>query len=443
MNVLVVVCDALHLGYVGCYGNEWVQTPHLDALAADGFVFDRCYSNLPQSGCWRATGLTGIWQPREVNAAQAPTLVEMLRKSGVESYIRTLPSSANPSGSAIRRWFGGSRQPAMASLDEVRQHPEYRVPPPETPGFDEWTARWRRQLAQEADPPRPSIEAAFDEAAEWIQRTSAAQKLVWLEVPLQCLNASDTPWLPPPSFVEQYLDDETPAPVRDPMPGFLGESVLDEDLVAVQVGYAARVSFFDQLLGDLLESIRNEAGDWTIIVTADQGFPLGEHSVIGNVRPWLYEERAHVPLLVRDPGGRSSSRSPSLVQSVDLYPTLGELFGFAVDSEQGRSLLPLLRGELESRRDCVCAGLDDAEYSIRTNHWSLVLPVRWQDDPDRQRELYAKPEDRWDTNNIEELNREIANHLELHLRRYLDALERGTLSRLLPLDETLLLTEAH
>src|SRR5690606_4535451 len=121
--------------------------------------------------------------------------------------------------------------------------------------------------------------------------------------------------------VEQYLDDETRSPVRDPMPGFLGESLQDEDLLAAQVGYAARVSFFDELFGSLMDSIRDELDDWTVVATGDQGYPLGEHLAIGNIRPWLYEERCHTPLLVRDPKGRISSRSPALVQSVDLFPT--------------------------------------------------------------------------------------------------------------------------
>ena len=40
MNVIVVVCNSLHLGFLGAYGNGWIETPHLDRLAAEGVVFD-------------------------------------------------------------------------------------------------------------------------------------------------------------------------------------------------------------------------------------------------------------------------------------------------------------------------------------------------------------------------------------------------------------------
>src|SRR5262245_65206019 len=45
MKVLCVEASGLHLGYLGCYGNEWVATPHLDRLATEGVVFDRHYAD--------------------------------------------------------------------------------------------------------------------------------------------------------------------------------------------------------------------------------------------------------------------------------------------------------------------------------------------------------------------------------------------------------------
>jgi arylsulfatase A-like enzyme len=40
MNVIVVMCNSLHLGFLGCYGNGWIETPNLDRLASEGVVFD-------------------------------------------------------------------------------------------------------------------------------------------------------------------------------------------------------------------------------------------------------------------------------------------------------------------------------------------------------------------------------------------------------------------
>ena len=56
MNVVVVVCNSLHLGFLGAYGNAWIDTPNLDRLAAEGIVFDHHFpenlTTLPTRRSW-------------------------------------------------------------------------------------------------------------------------------------------------------------------------------------------------------------------------------------------------------------------------------------------------------------------------------------------------------------------------------------------------------
>src|SRR3954471_7791979 len=56
MNVIVVVCNSLHLGFLGAYGNAWIETPHLDRLASEGVVFDHHFpenlTTLPTRRSW-------------------------------------------------------------------------------------------------------------------------------------------------------------------------------------------------------------------------------------------------------------------------------------------------------------------------------------------------------------------------------------------------------
>lgn len=304
MNVMVVVCDALHPGFIGCYGSEWVQTPNLDRLANNGFVFDRCYPNDPSPGGWCRTGLTGIWQPRPMDVA-VTKLTEMLAGSSVATHVESYETVQPATASLFQRLLGkGSGQSAV--LETLQNHPRYRMPDADIPGRTEWIGRWQRQLAaHQRDPAAASsIEMRFDRLSETISERKREKQFVWFEVDLVCLNRDTTPWLAPESFEEMYVDEEVPHPIRDPMPGELGVTVADEDLLAVQAGYAARVSFFDELLGALLSQLPGGLGEWFVVVTADQGYPLGEHGVIGNYRSWLYEELAHVPLIVSDPLGR-------------------------------------------------------------------------------------------------------------------------------------------
>jgi N-acetylglucosamine-6-sulfatase len=83
-----------------------------------------------------------------------------------------------------------------------------------------------------------------------------------------------------------------------------------------------------------------------IIVTSDHGYFYGEHD-LNEERRLAYEETARIPLIVRYPGVAVAGATPAeLVQTIDLAPTILELAGVADPApRQGRSLVPLLRGE--------------------------------------------------------------------------------------------------
>src|SRR5690242_11800776 len=84
MKVLVLNASALHLGYVGCYGNEWVATPGLDRLAAQGVVFDGHFADCPKGPrtCW--TGRYHFPTPEPAIApAPSPDLPALLYSQGI------------------------------------------------------------------------------------------------------------------------------------------------------------------------------------------------------------------------------------------------------------------------------------------------------------------------------------------------------------------------
>ena len=65
MKILVVEASAVHLGFVGCYGNEWVATPNLDRLAAESVVFDQHIADAPEpfaaASWWQRSAVTGCY----------------------------------------------------------------------------------------------------------------------------------------------------------------------------------------------------------------------------------------------------------------------------------------------------------------------------------------------------------------------------------------------
>src|SRR6516164_8995264 len=95
MQVLLIVANGLQLGYLGCYGNEWVLTPTLDRLAAEGIVFDRHYADCPDHVRALASCRTGLYQiPLAGNEPPSPDrmhpghdLIEILTQAGVATSL--------------------------------------------------------------------------------------------------------------------------------------------------------------------------------------------------------------------------------------------------------------------------------------------------------------------------------------------------------------------
>jgi arylsulfatase A-like enzyme len=273
------------------------------------------------------------------------------------------------------------------------------------------------------------------------------------------------PWDPPQPFRDQYvtvepdefetgeegdLVEEIPqdegaaevidleeVPVLIDVPaGAVGDVLSEAELLRLRRTYAGTVTLVDRWLGALFEGLRRlgRMDDTLVVFTSDQGEPLGEHGYVRRFRPWLYEELIHTPLIVRLPRGRhGGTRHQALVQTVDLLPTIVSALGLPPLSLggpdvpapiHGHDLLPLIRGESTKVRDYACLGMDVAEFAIRTHLWHLLVPIERDPDEPRSPELYAKPEDRWDQNNVIDQHPEVADHLELTLRRFVEALRR-------------------
>jgi arylsulfatase A-like enzyme len=142
---------------------------------------------------------------------------------------------------------------------------------------------------------------------------------------------------------------------------------------------------------------------------SDQGFYLGEHGWFD--KRWMYEESLRMPLIVRWPGVvDAGSENTQLVQNLDFAETFLELAGVPVpDTMQGRSLVPLLRGEQPGDwRDAIYyqyyefPGVHEVQrhYGVRTERYKLIhyyLIDEWElfdleRDPDELQSVYDDPE---------------------------------------------------
>src|SRR5262249_49478939 len=133
----------------------------------------------------------------------------------------------------------------------------------------------------------------------------------------------------------------------------------------------------------------------------------------------LHEELIHLPLLLRCPHAEHAGlRVNALTQSADLGPTLRELFGLPADGDRpltGRSVAALARGDDRPLREVAISGMrqgDRKAWGVRSAEWYLMI----DDAADRTRKLFAKPEDRWEVNEVSQHHEEVVEGMEKQLR---------------------------
>jgi len=401
MNAVVIVVDGLHVGHVGAYGNAWIETPALDRLAAEGFVFDQFLINSPHlkslyRSYWRGLHPLDWQEPPE----EGPSLPKLLASAGVTTAL-------------------------LSDEPEVVWHPAARafdsVVPFELP--DE------AQVAEEID--QTHLAGAFARIVDWLE-SAPESFLLWCH-----LRGLGGLWDAPLEFRARYADEEDPDPPSSAeVPCRMLEEDYDPDhLLGISQAYAGQVSLLDLCLGAMLEFLQTgPLGENTLVVLLSaRGFPLGEHRRVGVYDDALYGELVHVPLVLRFPDSLGeAARSQALVQPADLWATLLDWWRIAdpPPSPVAKSLMPLVREENESLRDRLCLCNGGVGKAIRAPAWYL------REGPEP--ELFVKPDDRWEVNNVSDRCRDVVERLQKGLADFEASLRSGRLAELPPLDEILL-----
>ncbi len=395
-NILFICTDQQRYDALGFYGNTHIQTPVIDALAADGVLFEQCYVQSPVCAPSRASLVTGqypsvhgLWGNGVSLPEHAALFSRALAAGGYDCGTigkmhlaacfggRTEPRPPDD-GYRFYRW---AHDPSHASSENAYHH---------------WLGEHFPALLDEAKAGGPRVrhgvagfdtmptEAhysrwAADTAIEFLtgERDGEAPFFLWV-------NFYDPhhPFVAP----QEYLDRYDPAALPDPI-GFPGEldtkpeiqrqasaesyagharGFASHDITEIKgiiAAYYAMVSLIDDEVGRILACL-NERGlteDTLVIFTSDHGEMLGDHQLLLK-GPMLYEGAVRVPLIMRWPGHLpAGQRRDDLVQWLDLNPTFLDAAGLdSLPGGQGRSLLPLARGDAdaEGRGWAICEYLN-------------------------------------------------------------------------------------
>jgi arylsulfatase A-like enzyme len=396
-NAIVVVVDRLGAGFLGPYGNTWLDTPQFNRLASQSLLCEMSLIDSPSVARTYRAWWRGCHALESI-VHDSPSLPQLASRSGWCAGLISDDATIEATGFAERRWI---ETPAAVRAEELEQ---------------------------------TGMGAVFLEAARRLKELSNPREpfLLWVH----CRGMAG-PWDAPLALRQQFADEDDPEP-----PDFLDppERVLpsdfdpDEQLGLVQA-YDGQVSLLDACLGILLDALDESplANETLLTVTSPRGYPLGEHRHVGGEA--LYGELLHVPLLVRLPGERGAVRSRSIVQPSDLHATLVEWLGLTASHSPrlARSLLPLAAGEALAKRE-IAVATSGNERAIRTPAW--LLRESLDAEGMQRRELYAKPDDRWEANEVASRGGEIVELLAAAGDQF-EQFAAGNLAELSPLAEIL------
>lgn len=440
MNVVVIVADSLRQDHLGCYGNSWIKTPHLDRFASESLVCEHYYpENLP-TGPTRTSWWTGrygfTWRHWTPLTPDDVLLPEMLWDRGVRSALITDVYHMHTPGAGYGRGFDEviyirgqeyDKHVVDAAVDLSRSPHHYL--PEGKPGYDlnAWRAHFEQYLRNRTrihGEETTYVAQTITHAMGWLDRQSARDRLfLWVD----CFDPHE-PWDPPEPYWSMYKDPNYRGrELPDPVPGRVGEVITEEELVRTRQLYAGEVTLVDAWVGKLLDKMRNVGlfENSLIMFTSDHGEPFGEHGIVRKARPWLHEELVRVPLIVHLPdGSRAAERTGAILHAPDLTATVVEAFGGPIpEGVQGKSWWPVFRGEAAEHHRYTCTGWRSPrgaeEWSIRDRRWSLLLPFTQRPgDPARGVQLYDRAQDPAERRNVYSEHPDVAAALELELYRF-------------------------
>jgi arylsulfatase A-like enzyme len=201
------------------------------------------------------------------------------------------------------------------------------------------------------------------------------------------------PWDPPDYYTRRYLPDYDDERVHPPYGDYRKAGLTERDLAVARALYSGELELVDRWIGRLLDKLEylGLTDSTAIVFASDHGFFLGEHGLLGKMvrrapgeatwlRSPLYEEVAHVPLIVHVPGAEPG-RFSGLTCALDIAPTVLALAGLPQRPEMsGRSLLPAVTGEPLDGHEYVVTALPFANPGDRVEVVDDLMRtvVEWQ-----------------------------------------------------------------
>jgi len=393
-NLIFILTDDQRQDSLPLYGNTFVKTPHLDALAAESITFDNASVTSAICTPSRASYFSGQYERRHgINfnsgTAMSPAAWEkcypiQLRESGYfTGYIgkNHLPVGAHGYQTGLIEksfdyWFAGHGHIFFYPKD---RHKIFQSAQADTQieiiaeGSENFLSgdafiEGAHSFLSSRDRSRPfalSLALNLPHSAgtrtmemrpsdDALYRTTYRDQLASLPLPKTYLAKADikSPKLPPDLLHTSFRQE-----------GYNFVDSPDTNRERMLRQYQT-ITGIDRIVGRLRAKLAElKVADNTVIIfTSDHGLLLGDHGLGG--KALNYEPCLAVPLIIHDPRITNARREKALVQSIDIAPTLLDYAGATIPpSMQGSSLKPLIEGKVEKVR----------RFAFAENLWSTVF----------------------------------------------------------------------
>lgn len=374
LNVILVTVDCARPDRFGVYGYERDTTPYLNDLMKDGVRFDNAYSQAAWTSPGVVSTLTGLYP----------------RSHGVVISDRSVFESVDTLLDIFKR--EGYLTPDMTYLTAAPNF--YNLGGDKVEGID------------------VTVSGEIGSIAKWISDNHRKPFFLWYHY--RSLHFPYNPRKGAMVFPPALPENEPPPVIRDVVQKEViipwGEAEFTEEHKPwLDSLYDAQVRQFDSKFEAIRYrlSLHRILKNTLIVITADHGDELLEHGYVGHastaVHSRHYDEHIHIPLMMYGPRVVPKKQAfDNLVEQVDVAPTIVDAMGWEIPADmQGRSLLPLMRGEpFEDRpvfAESIEGGYQSKEEmkdhwlrSVRTKDWKLIVRTSPEGE---QFELYNLKED--------------------------------------------------
>lgn len=388
-NILFIFSDDHALKGIGAYGSKFAKTPNLDRLAKEGMLFRHCMVTNSICGPSRATVLTGKYNHlngfpdnSSVFDNTQQTYPKLLQKAGYQTaVIGKWHLETDPTG--FDEWAVLPGQGSYYNPDFVTPKGRERIEGYCSDIITDKALKWLKEDRDQAKPfmlcywhkaphrewsPGPQELGLYDNETipepatlfdDYANRASPAMnqdmsinKTMTLDSDNKLIFADTTPkpaWYNRMTDGQRSLWDAHYNPLNEAFrkANLQGKELIQWKYQRYMKDYMSTVAGVDRNIGRVLAWL-DETGlakNTIVVYSSDQGFYLGEHGWFD--KRWMYEESLHTPFIVRWPGVvKAGSENKDLVSTLDYAETFLDVAGAEIPQDmQGRSLVPLLKGE--------------------------------------------------------------------------------------------------